>query len=154
MLRNNRSALSMVMDRKKYKRLAFDECSSLEIVHLPAGVSNIELNSFANCKNLKAIYVPENNVDFYKERFPADMHWLIVEEGSDLPVKADNFIAKDISFAPTLRVVVPKGESEDYILSVAKKKLEDLGSRELVRWIFAHLDTIADSKEPYSEKDR
>ena len=110
-------------------------------------MSNIELNSFANCKNLKAIYVPENNVDYYKERFSADKHWLIVEEGSDLS-------AKDISFAPTLRVVVPKGESEDYILSVAKKQLERKDSQQLVRWIFDHLDTIADSKEPYSEKDR
>ena len=70
-----------------------------------------------------------------------------------MPVKADNFIAKDVSFAPKLRVIVPKGESEDYILSVAKKKLEDLGSREIVKWIFEHIDTIADSKEPYSEKD-
>ena len=54
---------------------------------------------------------------------------------SALPVKADIFITTDISFAPTLRVIVPKGESEDYILSVAKKKLEKLGSRELVKWI-------------------
>ena len=38
--------------------------------------------------NLKAIYVPKNKVDYYKKRFPADMHWLIVEEGSALPVKA------------------------------------------------------------------
>ena len=67
---------------------AFYGCSSLEIVHLPAGVSNIELNSFKCCRNLKAIYVPKNKVDYYKKRFPADMHWLIVEEGSDLPVKA------------------------------------------------------------------
>jgi hypothetical protein len=43
--------------------------------------------------------IVENNVDYYKERFPVDMHWLILEEGSALPVKADNFIAKDISFA-------------------------------------------------------
>jgi hypothetical protein len=92
-------------------------------------------------------------VDYYKERFPADMHWLIVEEGSALPVKVDNFIAKDVSFAPTLRVIVPKGESEDYILSVVKKKLKNMESRELVKWIFEHIDTIADSKEPYSEKD-
>ena len=42
---------------------------------------------FAGCDKLKAIYVPENEVDFYKERFSSDMHWLIVEEGSDLPVK-------------------------------------------------------------------
>ena len=103
---------------------AFSGCSSLEIVHLPAAVASIEINSLKECNNLKAIYVPENNVDYYKERLPADMHWLIVEEGSPLPVKADIFIAKDISFAPALRVVVPKGESEDYILSVAKKKLE------------------------------
>jgi hypothetical protein len=47
-------------------------------------VSNIEFNSFAGCKNLKAIYVPKDTVDFYKERFPSDMHWLIIEEGSDL----------------------------------------------------------------------
>ena len=46
-------------------------------------MSNIESNSFADCKNLKAIYVPENNVDFYKERFTSDRHWLIIEEGSD-----------------------------------------------------------------------
>lgn len=37
--------------------------------------------------------------------------------------------------------------------TVTKKKLEDLGSREIVKWIFEHIDTIADSKEPYSEKD-
>ena len=42
---------------------------------------------FEGCDNLKAIYVPENEVDFYKKRFPTDMHWLIVEEGSDLPFK-------------------------------------------------------------------
>lgn len=68
-------------------------------------------------------------MDYYKERFPAEMHWLIVEEDLALPVKADNFIAKDVAFAQTLKVVVPKGESEDYILSVAKEKLEKLGSR-------------------------
>ena len=62
-------------------------CSSLEIVHLPAGVSNFEIYSFKDCPNLKAIYAPKNKVDFYKEHFPADMHWLIVEDGSDLPVK-------------------------------------------------------------------
>lgn len=67
---------------------AFFGCSSLEIVHLSAGVSNFEIDSFKDCRNLKAIYVPEDKVDYYKELFPVDMHWLIVEEGSDLPVKA------------------------------------------------------------------
>jgi hypothetical protein len=67
---------------------AFYGCSSLEIVHLPAGVSNFEIDSFKDCRNLKAIYVPEDKVEYYKEHFPADMHWLIVEEGANLPDKA------------------------------------------------------------------
>ena len=67
---------------------AFYGCSSLEIVHLPARVSICETDSFKDCRNLKAIYVPEDKVDNYKEHFPADMHWLIVEEGADLPDKA------------------------------------------------------------------
>ena len=71
----------------KIGRHAFYGCSSLEIVHLPAGVSNFEIDSFKDCRNLKAIYVPGDKVDYYKEHFPADMHWLIVEEGSALPVK-------------------------------------------------------------------
>ena len=73
---------------KKIGRHAFYGCSSLEIVHLPAGVSNFEIDSFKDCRNLKAIYVPGDKVDYYKEHFPADMHWLIVEEGADLPDKA------------------------------------------------------------------
>ena len=66
---------------------AFYGCYALEIVHLSAGVSNFEIDSFKDCRNLKAIYVLEDKVEYYKEYFPADMHWLIVEEGSDLPVK-------------------------------------------------------------------
>ena len=66
---------------------AFIYSSSLEIVHLSAGVSNLEIDSFKDCCNLKAICVPEDKVDYYKEHFPVDMHWLIVEEGSDFPVK-------------------------------------------------------------------
>ena len=67
---------------------AFYGCSSLEIVHLPARISICKIDSFKDCRNLKAIYVPEDKVDYYKELFPVDMHWLIVEDGSDLPVKA------------------------------------------------------------------
>ena len=67
---------------------AFERCSSLEIVHLPAVMSIVSiLSPFSGCDNLKAIYVPKKKVDYYKKRFPADMHWLIVEEGVDLPVK-------------------------------------------------------------------
>ena len=72
----------------KIGRHAFYGCSSLEIVHLPAGVSICETDSFKDCRNLKAIYVPEDKVEYYKEHFPADMHWLIVEEDSDLLAKA------------------------------------------------------------------
>lgn len=133
---------------------AFRGCSSLEIVHLPVGVSNIEFNSFADCKNLKAIYVPENNVNLYKERFPSDMHWLIIEEGSDFQVKAENVIAKDISFAPTLRVIVSKSETDSGILSAVEIHLEEWSKSQIIKWVINNLDTITDSKEPYGEKDR
>lgn len=39
------------------------------------------------------------------------LFWLIVEGGSALPVKAEFITAKDISFAPTLRVIGPKGNT-------------------------------------------
>ena len=69
--------------------------------------------------------------------------------------KADIFIATDISFAPTLRVIVPKGESEDYILSVAKENIKNLGRREIAEWLIANLNTITDSTYPYdAEKDK
>ena len=137
---------------KSIGKSAFRGCSSLEIVHLPVGVSNVEFNSFADCKNLKAIYVPENKVDFYKERFPSDMHWLIIEEGSDFQVKAENVIAKDISFAPTLRVIVSKSETDSGILSAAEIHLEEWSKSQIIEWIIANLDTITDSKEAYNEE--
>lgn len=137
---------------KSIGKSAFRGCSSLEIVHLPVGVSNIEFNSFADCKKLKAIYVPENKVDFYKERFPSDMHWLIIEEGSDFQVKAENVIAKDISFAPTLRVIVSKSETDSGILSAAEMQLEEWSKSQIIEWIIANLDTITDSKEAYNEE--
>lgn len=132
---------------------AFQGCESLETVHLPAGVSNIESNSFADCKNLKAIYVPENNVDFYKERFPSDMHWLIIEEGSDFQVKSEHVIAKDISFAPTLRVIVSKSETDSGMLSAATMHLEEWSKSQIIKWVIDNLATIVDSKEPYNEND-
>ena len=57
------------------------------MIVIPEGVTSIGDAAFEDCNNLKAIYVPEDKVDYYKKRFPADMHWLIVEEGADLPVK-------------------------------------------------------------------
>ena len=138
---------------KSIGKNAFLGCKSLETVHLPAGVSNVESNSFADCKNLKAIYVPENNVDFYKERFPSDMHWLIIEEGSDFQVKSEHVIAKDISFAPTLRVIVSKSETDSGILSAATMHLEEWSKSQIIKWVTDNLATIVDSKEPYNEKN-
>ena len=55
---------------KKIGLSDYADCSSLEIVHLPAGVSEFEFMyislPFDGCDNLKAIYVPKENVDFYK----------------------------------------------------------------------------------------
>lgn len=138
---------------KSIGKNAFKGCKSLETVHLPAGVSNVEYNSFADCKNLKAIYVPENNVDFYKERFPSDMHWLIIEEGSDFQVKSEHVIAKDISFAPTLRVIVSKSETDSGILSAATMHLEEWSKSQIIKWVIDNLATIVDSKVPYNEND-
>lgn len=83
------------------------------------------------------------------------MHWLIVEEGSALPIKADNVIAKDISFAPKLRVIVPKGESGNYAQFSAKKRLEGWKKEAIIEWAIGLLGSIKDSAEPYdAEKDK
>lgn len=127
---------------------AFLGCSSLEIVHLPADVSKIEIDSFKGCDNLKAIYVPKEKVDYYKRCFPSDQQWLIVEEGSDLPVKAGNVIANAIFFAPSLRVMVSKNETDSGILSAAQLQLEDWSKSQIIKWVISNLDAITDSKEP------
>ena len=72
---------------KKIYKYAFAGCESLQEIVIPEGVTSIGDAAFEDCNNLKAIYVPKKKVDYYKKRFPADMHWLIVEEGSDFPVK-------------------------------------------------------------------
>ena len=79
---------------------AFAGCESLEIVTLPAGVNKMQGASsdsydtpFDDCENLKAIYVPAKKCDFYKKRLPEDMHWLVVENGAELPI---NTTAKEI----------------------------------------------------------
>ena len=126
---------------------------SIAIVEIANGVTNISEYVFADCKNLKAIYVPENNADFYKERFPSDMHWLIIEEGSDFQVKSEHVIAKDISFAPTLRVIVSKSETDSGILSAATMHLEGWSKSQIIKWVIDNLSTIVDSKDPYNEKN-
>lgn len=138
---------------KSIEKRVFQGCSSLEVVHLPAGVSTIEIDSFKDCDKLKAIYVPKQEVDNYKKYFPSDQQWLIVEEGSDFPIKGENVIAKDISFAPTLRLIVSKDETDSGILSASEMHLEQWSKSQIIKWVISNLDTIADSKEPFSEKD-
>ena len=138
---------------KSIEKRVFQGCSSLEVVHLPAGVSTIEIDSFKDCDKLKAIYVPKQEVDNYKKYFPSNQQWLIVEEGSDFPIKGENVIAKDISFAPTLRLIVSKGETDSGILSALELHLEQWSKSQIIKWVISNLDTIADSKEPFSEKD-
>ena len=83
------------------------------------------------------------------------MHWLIVEEGSALPIKAYNFIAKDVSFAPKLRVIVPKGEFGNYAQLATKKRLEGRKQEPIIEWATGLLGSITDSAEPYdAEKDK
>ena len=73
---------------KKIYEYAFASCESLQEIVIQSSFTSIGDSAFENCNNLKAIFVPKKKVDYYKKRFPADMHWLIVEEGSDLPVKS------------------------------------------------------------------
>lgn len=127
---------------------AFDGCTGLEEVVIPSSVTRIGTHAFVSCRSLKAIYVPKGKVDFYKDLFPANMRWLIVEEGSALPVKA-KIVAKDVHFDLSLRVTVLDNETDSYILSMAKKKLEDMSEWEILELV--HFDSITDSKEPYDK---
>lgn len=61
--------------------------------------------------------------------------------------------AKDISFAPTLRVIVSKSETDSGILSAAKMHLEEWSKSQIIKWVIDNLATIVDSKEPYNEKN-
>ena len=130
-------------------RSAFRFCKSLREVVIPLSVKTIHEYAFVDCNNLKAIYVPKGKVDFYKECLQSEMRWLVVEEGSDLPVKGENFIAKDLSFAPTLRMVVPKNNPDNDILSAAEEHLEDCSKSAIIKWVLDSLNIITDSKEPY-----
>ena len=48
-----------------------------------------------------------------------------------MPVKSENFIAKDLSFALALRLIVPKSGIDSDIRSVAKKHLEEWSKSEI-----------------------
>lgn len=82
---------------------AFSGCTGLEKIVFASSETEIEKNAFKGCDNLKVIYVPKDSVDYYKEQFPRYMRWLIVEEGSDLPVKDDSLVFTEISYTTTNR---------------------------------------------------
>lgn len=129
---------------------AFCDCSSLEKVVFSSSDTEVSMSAFRGCVSLKAIYVPKDSVERYKEQFPRYMRWLIVEEGSDRPVKPE-IVAKDILFS--IRVITLDNETDSNILSLVKKKLEYMTDDEIVEWIVEHLEAITDSKEPYDEDE-
>ena len=129
---------------------AFNDCSALEKVVFSSSDTEVSMRAFRGCVSLKAIYVPKDSVERYKEQFPRYMRWLIVEEGSDRPVKPE-IVAKDILFS--IRVITLDNETDSNILSLVKKKLEYMTDDEIVEWIVEHLEAITDSKEPYDEDE-
>lgn len=89
---------------------AFSGCTGLEKIVFASSETEIEKNTFKGCDNLKVIYVPKDSVDYYKEQFPRYMRWLIVEEGSDLPVKDDSLVFTKISYTTTNRKPIQLNE--------------------------------------------
>ena len=131
---------------------AFLRCTGLEEVVIPESVTKIGKNAFFRCGNIKAIFVPKGKVNYYKKRVTLDLRGLIVEEGSDLPVKSE-IVAKDVHFSSAVRVIVPDNETEDNILSAAKKKIENMSKYELMELILEDFDTITDSQKPYNKNE-
>ena len=58
---------------------AFEDCTALETVTLPAGIKAIDGKAFDNCSSLKAIYVPAKKTEYYKKRLPEALHGLLAE---------------------------------------------------------------------------
>ena len=67
---------------------AFEGCTSLTTVTLPAGVKKIENDVFYECSALSTIYVPAKKTDYYKKRLPEELHDTIVELTPEKKAKA------------------------------------------------------------------
>lgn len=67
---------------------AFEGCTSLTTVTLPAGVKKIECDVFYECSALSTIYVPAKKADYYKKRLPEELHDTIVELAPEKKSKA------------------------------------------------------------------
>ena len=67
---------------------AFEGCTSLTTVTLPAGVKNIDYEAFRKCSALATIYVPAKKTDYYKKRLPEELHDIIVELAPEKKTKA------------------------------------------------------------------
>ena len=58
----------------------------LESITLPTGVNKIDARAFEGCTFLKAINVPAKKKDYYIQRFPENLHSLIVEMVPVVPI--------------------------------------------------------------------
>ena len=67
---------------------AFEACTSLPTVTLPAGVKKIEYDVFYKCSALATIYVPAKKTDYYMKRLPEELHDTIVELAPEKKTKA------------------------------------------------------------------
>ena len=68
--------------------LAFDGCTSLTTVTLPAGVKKIEDDVFHKCSALATIYVPAKKTDYNMKRLHLKLHDKIVELAPEKKTKA------------------------------------------------------------------
>ena len=55
---------------------AFEYCETLQKIVIPSSDTEVSMSAFRGCVNIKAIYVPQGCVDFYKEFFPRYMSWV------------------------------------------------------------------------------
>ena len=52
------------------------ENETLQKIVIPSSDTEVSMSAFRGCVNIKAIYVPQGCVDFYKEFFPRYMSWV------------------------------------------------------------------------------
>jgi hypothetical protein len=68
---------------------AFEGCTSLTTVTLPAGVKKIENDVFYECSALSTIYVPAKKTDYYRELLPEKLHDKIAKLAPEKKTKTE-----------------------------------------------------------------